>query len=116
MENRHGCAGLFETNARRLLRAYADAMAMAEPVDLASSPSSASSAEAADLVACMRKGLIKQWLAGPVEKEREMLDRVSCDDTEIFHRKLIQQFALLCRHFGQSLPSLCELILVDDAD
>lgn len=101
--------GLFETNARRLLAAYAEAMAV---------PPSASATSAGDeeLLPRMRVALTRQWLAGPGERERAGLDRLCCDSTEIFHRKLMQQYALLCRRFGQPLPPMTELILVDDAD
>lgn len=104
--------GLFETNARRLLAAYAEAMAAP------ASSSSTSSTQVADeeLLQRMRVALVRQWLAGPGEQERVWLDRLSCDGAEIFHRKLMQQYALLCRRFGQPLPPMTELILVDDAD
>lgn len=104
--------GLFETNARRVLHAFAEAMAVTAPAPLASAASSAD----ADFAQRMRSCLLRQWLAGPGEQERKMLDGLSCDDNEIFHRKLTQQFALLCRHYGQPLPPMVELILVDDPD
>lgn len=101
--------GLFETNARRLLAAYAEAMAVPRLA-------SATSAGDEELLPRMRVALVRQWLAGPGEQERAGLDRLCCDSTEIFHRKLMQQYALLCRRFGQPLPPMTELILVDDAD
>lgn len=106
--------GLFETNARRLLRAYAEAMAMAASAPRPSSASSALAEGDADFRQYMRTCLLKQWLTGPGEQERKALDRMSCEATGIFHRRLMQQFALLCGHFGQPLPPMVELILVDD--
>ncbi len=101
--------GLFEPNARRLLHAYAEALAA--PVQ-----TPASSAAGDDVIQRMRASLVRQWMTGPDAQERAVLDRLSCDEAELYHRKLIQQYALLCRCFGQPLPPRAELIMVDRPD
>lgn len=96
-----GDMGLFHTNAERLLHAYAEARGAGSEDDLR---------------ARLRDGLAKQWLRGPGEAELDALRRVSCEQREIFHRKLIQQYGLLCHRFGLPLPLRAELILVDTDD
>ncbi len=103
--------GLFEPNARRLLHAYAEALAAP-----ASAQAPVSSAAGDDFIQRMRASLVRQWMTGPDAQERAALDRLSCDEAELYHRKLIQQYALLCRCFGQPLPPRAELIMVDRPD
>ncbi len=93
--------GLFETNARRFLNAYEEA---------------ASTGGSTDIKSRMRSGLVKQWMCGVSDIERTALHGASGEQCAEFHRKLTQQYALLCRHFGQPLPPLAELILVDHDD
>lgn len=94
-------AGLFHTNAQRFLNAFDDAE---------------KSGPAADIPKILRVCLVKQWMSGPSEEEREALRGASGEQSAEFHRKLIQQYALVCRSFGQPMPPLTELILVDDDD
>jgi hypothetical protein len=90
--------GLFHTNARRFLSAYEDAARTGPRVDLLQR-----------LPAC----LVRQWMTGCSEQEREALRSVSGDRAEQFHRKLTQQYALLCHRFGVPLPAMAELLLMD---
>ena len=93
--------GLFETNARRFLNAYEEA---------------AASGDSADIRTRLRSCLVRQWMCGISDQERAALCGASGEQCAEFHRKLTQQYALLCRHFGQPLPPLAELILVDHED
>lgn len=90
--------GLFHTNARRFMNAYEEAI---------------SGGRHADLLQRLPPCLAKQWMSGCGDQERDALRSASGEQTELFHRKLVQQYALLCRRFGLPLPALAELILVD---
>lgn len=97
--------GLFHTNARRFMNAYQEATEGGRNAGLLQR-----------LPAC----LAKQWMTGCGDQERDALRDAlrgaSAEQSELFHRKLLQQYALLCRRFGLALPAMAELILVDGDD
>lgn len=93
--------GLFQTNARRFVNAFEDA---------------ARTGPRADLLQHLPAALVRQWMTGCGEQEREALRSVSGDRAEQFHRKLTQQYALLCHRFGVPLPAMAELLLIDTDD
>ena len=94
-------AGMFQTNARRFLDAFVDAASGGHDDSLRQR-----------LPTCLKK----QWLKGIGEQEREALRGASAEEVTQFHRKLYQQYALLCRRFGLPMQPTSELILVDDDD
>ncbi len=93
--------GLFHTNAQRFLGACDDA---------------APAGRNADLLQRLPSCLARQWMTGCSDQEREALRGASGEQCAEFHRKLNQQYALLCRSFGLPLPALAELILIDTDD
>jgi hypothetical protein len=93
--------GLFQTNVLRFMNAFDEAMQSGPKVDL---------------LQRMPSCLIKQWMTGCSDQEREALRGKSGVQCAEFHRKLSQQYALLCRSFGVPLPAMAELILIDSDD
>ncbi len=93
--------GLFQTNALRFMNAFDEAMQSGPKVDL---------------LQRMPSCLIKQWMTGCSDQERGALRGRSGVQCAEFHRKLSQQYALLCRSFGVPLPAMAELILIDSDD
>lgn len=93
--------GLFHTNVRRLMNAYEEAASAGRNIELLQR-----------LPSC----LAKQWMSGCSERERDALRGASGELCAEFHRKLNQQYALLCRCFGLPLPAMAELLLIDADD
>lgn len=92
--------GLFQTNALRFINAFEEATAGGPKADWQQR-----------LPVC----LVKQWMTGCSDQERDALRGASGPQCAEFHRKLNQQYALLCRSFGIPLPAMAELILIDSA-
>ncbi len=93
--------GMFHTNARRVIDAFAEAVRGGDDAGLMQR-----------IPAC----LAKQWLTGPGEVELTALRRLSPACVEQFHRKLNQQFLRICCSFGLAVPLPAELLLLETPD